>query len=444
MLANRYDGIDLPDASCRVLIFDSRPYAESLIDLYQENCRPNSDGILMRTVRSVEQGMGRSVRGEKDYSVILVIGDDLVRLLRDKRSRELLSPQMRKQIEIGLEITELAKQDIQDGTEPIAVLHALEQQCIRRDENWKAFYLEQMQKVVPAGPSSRVLDIYAAELKAEQEYIAGNYVGAAEHLQRMIDSKIVEAEETGWYLQECARYYYEADRTKSDTLQVAAHKSNRLLLKPHSGITVAKLTLVSHGRTERIKAWTKKFDTYADLNVQVTDILGRLVFGTKADSFESALDELSGALGFKGERPDKEWKEGPDNLWALDDKQYILFECKSEVDVNRAAISKREAEQMNRSAAWFEKHYAGFKVKRLIIHPSSKIESAAAFMHEVEGIRAGNLKRLASNVQKFFKSFESRELKDLSEGDIQKLINAHELQVSDLVKQYSVILKDMK
>ena len=67
--------------------------------------------------------------------------------------------------------------------------------------------------------------------------------------------------------------------------------------------------------------------------VTASDILGRLRFGVKADDFERALDELSRALGFAGERPDKEWKEGPDNLWALDDTRYLVIECKSEVDV---------------------------------------------------------------------------------------------------------------
>jgi Rad3-related DNA helicase len=88
---NRYDGIDLPDESCRVLIFDSKPYSESLADLYQEFCRPNSEATLTRTVRTVEHGMGRSVRGEKDYCVIVVIGTDIVRLVREKHSRKYLS-----------------------------------------------------------------------------------------------------------------------------------------------------------------------------------------------------------------------------------------------------------------------------------------------------------------------------------------------------------------
>ena len=82
---------------------------------------------------------------------------------------------------------------------------------------------------------------------------------------------------------------------------------------------------------ERIIEWVRKHDNYEQLDIVLSDILGQLVFGTKADKFEGGLDELSRALGFIGERPDKEWEEGPDNLWALDDTQYILWECKNEV-----------------------------------------------------------------------------------------------------------------
>ena len=118
VLVNRYDGIDLPDDACRILIFDSRPYSESLTDLYQEFCRPDSEATLMRTIRTVEQGMGRSVRGEKDYSIIIAIGSDLIRLLRNKSSRRFLSSQMAAQIELGLEIAEMARQDIEGGANP--------------------------------------------------------------------------------------------------------------------------------------------------------------------------------------------------------------------------------------------------------------------------------------------------------------------------------------
>lgn len=444
VLVNRYDGIDLPDKTCRILIFDSKPFAESLTDLYEEQCRPRSATTLMRAVRTVEQGMGRSVRGEKDYSVIIVIGSDLVRLLRDKASRRFLSPQMAAQIEIGLEITEMAKQDIDDGMEPWKALADLANKCLKRDDGWKAFYAEQMDKVVLAKSDQTALQVYKTELDAERAYIDGDYAGAAKKIQSLADSGAFDKDEKGWYLQAQARYSYVSNRVEADKLQVAAHKRNRLLLKPPTGVTVTKLTIVSQGRAERVKKWIGDQGDYAQLNVNVTDILGRLVFGTKADNFESALNELSIALGFVGERPDAEWKEGPDNLWALDDNQYVLFECKSEVDILRAEVNKREAEQMNRSSAWFAKHYVGMNVKRLIVHPAGKIESAAAFTHTVEGVREADLRRLVKATREFFKSFESQNLADLSASHIQTVLNTHGLSVPDLLSKYSRKLKDVK
>lgn len=444
VLANRYDGIDLPDDSCRILIFDGKPFSESLIDLYQEMCRANSEATLMRTIRTVEQGMGRSVRGEKDYSVVVIIGPDIIRLVRDKESRKYLSPQMATQIEIGLEIAEMAKQEIDDGENAPLAFYRLIQQCLRRDDDWKAFYVEQMEKVKPTGANEHILRIYATELESEQKYSNGDYSSATKITQELLDSGKINQDDKAWYLQEMARYLYRSNRLESQKLQIAAHNGNRLLLKPPSGVTVAKLTIVSYGRVERIKFWISKFEDYAQLNVNLSEILGRLVFGTKAEKFEQALNELSQALGFKGERPDKEWKEGPDNLWALDETQYIIWECKSEVEVTRSEINKREAEQMNRSSAWFDKYYAGSKVKRIIVHPTKNVESAAAFTHEVEVMRENELKHLVKKIKEFFKSFESVNFRDLSAEHIQRLLDSHNLSISNLLSDYTKKLKDTR
>jgi hypothetical protein len=444
VLANRYDGVDLPDDACRVLIFDSRPYSESLVDLYAEQVRPGSEATLMRTVRTVEQGMGRSVRGEKDYSVVVVIGSDLVRLIREKATRRFLSPQVDKQVQIGLDVSEMARQEVADGEESRKAFSTLINQCLKRDPNWKTYYAEQMEGIVPRGPNKSVLKLYAAELAAEEGYMAGDYAGASDRLQQLIDDGHVEKDDKGWYLQERARYLYRSQRTESQSLQVAAHKKNRMLLKPPTGVTVTKLTVVSQGRAERIAAGVSAFGTYADMDVTVSDILGRLRFGVEADKFERALDELSRALGFAGERPDKEWKEGPDNLWALDNSRYLLIECKSAVDPLRAEINKREAEQMNRSAAWFEKHYGGMQAKRLIIHPAGRIQSAAAFLHSVEGVGVPELGKLVKACREFFKAFEGQNFVDLSAQHIQKMVDAHHLSVDDLLTRYSRKLKDMK
>ena len=442
MLVNRYDGIDLPDDSCRILMFDGKPFSESLLDLYQEACRPDSNATLMRAVRTVEQGMGRSVRGEKDYSAIVVLGADLARLLRDQHSRSYLSSQMATQIEIGMEIAAMAKGEIEDGAEPLAAFLGLIGQCLNRDDGWKAFYSEQMENVKPKGSNREILDLYAAELEAEELYTRGDYTRAAARLQTLLDqAKTMIADDVGWYLQMMARYNYPGNRAESQRLQLAAHNKNRMLMRPPQGMIVARLNGVSQGRVERVAEWIAQHGDYAQLDVALSDVLGRLVFGVKADKFERALDELSRALGYLGERPDKEWKEGPDNIWALDATNYIVWESKNEVGLDRAEISKYETDQMNSSAAWFEKHYPGTTPKYIEVHPASVVSSASAFRFPVGIMREKELTRFARAVRGFFKSFQAIDFKDLSLPHIQNLLVQHGLDTDNLMSVDAFVKK---
>lgn len=444
VLVNRYDGVDLPDDACRVLVFDGKPYSESLIDLYEEDCRPDSEATLMRTVRTIEQGMGRSVRGEKDYSVIIIVGGDITRLLREKRSRKHLSSQMATQIEIGLQLAELAAEEIKEGKQQTIALQGLVIQCLGRDAGWKAFYAEQMAEVKPSLPNDRILKSYVAELNAEITFAKGCYQDAVAQLQHSLDDGLVDRADVGWYLQDMARYQYKANKIESVRLQLAAHSSNHLLLLPAAGVTITKLTLVSQGRVERIIAWIKKFENYNQLNVTLSDILGRLNFGVKADRFEQALHELSEALGFAGERPDKVWKEGPDNLWALDATHYLLWECKNEVELTRTEINKSEAEQMNRSYAWFKKHYLGAEVKNIWIHPTNTLQSAAALLQPVEVMNQLELRQFVKRARLFFNTLESQDFASLSVTHLQELADRHSLGTATLLQGVTKAVRNLK
>lgn len=442
MLVNRYDGIDLPDDTCRILVFDGKPYSESLTDLYQESCRPESNAILMRAVRTVEQGMGRSVRGEKDYSVIIVLGADITKLLRDRHSRSYLSSQMATQIEIGMQIAEMARDDIKNSVEPLAALNSLIGQCLSRDEGWKAFYVEQMGNVKPKGANSEILNLYAAELEAESLYVRGEYVKASTRLQKLIDdTKQMSADDLGWYLQVMARYNYSGNREESQRLQLAAHNKNRMLMRPSQGMIVAKLDGISQGRVERIAKWIAQHGDYAQLDVKLSDILTRLAFGAKAERFERALHELGQALGYPCERPDKEWKEGPDNLWALDATNYFVWEVKNEVNIDRAEISKYEADQMNTSAAWFEKHYPGITAKYIEIHPTNVVSSASSFRIPVGIMREKELLQFARAIRAFFASFQATNFNDLSLTHIQNLLVQHGLDTENLMSNEVFVKK---
>jgi len=436
VVVNRYDGIDLPDDSCRILIFDSLPHSDMLVDRYTDSCRVGSEVLATKTARIIEQGLGRSVRGEKDYCAILLIGPDLVRDVRSVQSRRFFSDQTKTQVEIGLEIGTMALDDVAAGTPPMKVLSTLIGQCLKRDEGWKSFYIERMDNLTAAKETPKVLEIFSAELKAERYAQHGEHQEAAKTIQNLVDKSIHGLAEKGWYLQEMARYMYPQSKTASNDFQVNAHKANQYLLKPKTGMIVTKL-MVSQKRIENVRAWISSHESFEDLFLEVDNILNDLRFGVNADPFEKAIDDLGMVLGFTSERPDKQWKEGPDNLWAVRDSEYLLFECKSEVSLLRASINKKESGQMNNSCAWFKSHYGESKFKAILIIPTKKLGDGAAFNEPVRIMRKSPLQMLVNNVRAFFQEFKSLDLKNLSENKIQSFLDAHNLSVEKILNSYS-------
>jgi replicative superfamily II helicase len=437
VIVNRYDGIDLPDASCRFLIFDSEPYSESLVDLYIESCRPSSETTAIRKARTVEQGLGRSVRGDRDFCIIIITGPDLVKCVQSRYTRGHLSSQTQLQIQIGFNIVDMAKDDLLDGSQPSAALTEVMTKCLRRNDAWKAFYAEQMENVGPEVVSKTGLEMFSRELKAEQLHQRGDSQGAVKELQSLIDDRVTNEEERGWYLQEMARYTLSFDAIESNNLQRNAHLKNHALIRPSSGMQIEQIVVISHERMERTIAWIKKYEVYEELRLAVDDILGRLTFGIKADKFEDAFNQLGAFLGFVAQRPEKEWKEGPDNLWGLREGEYLLVECKSEVAQTRAEIDEHEAVQMNKSCAWFDAQYKDVRCHPWIVIPTRKLTGKTSFTHEVVVLEKHGLTKLVNNVKRFTEQLKGLDFNDLSKRNIQELMDVHELSVGDICSEYT-------
>jgi len=282
-----------------------------------------------------------------------------------------------------------------------------------------------------------LLNIFETEVGAEREFQGGGYDRAAETIQKLIDKYAVTDYDKGWYLQEMARYTYPSSKAQSNELQKNAHKTNHTLLRPKEGMIFSKVQALSpQRRLERIKEWLAAHELFEAVATDLDAILTCLAFGVIADRFEQALKDLASTLGFESDRPDKEWKEGPDNLWGLRDNQYLLFECKSEVNLNRAEIEKRETDQMNRSSAWFKRAYPGSVVTRIMIIPPNKLAAGAALNDEVLIMRKKHLDQLTMNVRGFFNEFRKVDLRDLSLGKIEVHLRAHKLMVEDLITIY--------
>ncbi|WBA42947.1 DEAD/DEAH box helicase [Hymenobacter canadensis] len=427
VLVNRYDGIDLPDDACRILILDSLPFAQSLGDTYQEYCRPTSTTIDTRVAQKIEQGLGRGVRGEKDYCVIIITGPDLINMMRTPRFRENFSAQTRKQIEIGIAVNAMVSEEATSG-DPIVQLNGVIKQCLGRDEGWKDYYHEEMDTLTIGIPDSPLFHILELERKAAEAYKQGDSPKAQKLIKDLINSHILRSdpEEVGWYMQEMARYAYAEQRGDSNIYQTSAYKSNQALLKPKDSTYFKKLEF-NQTQIENAKDWLMTFASYDDCRIAVDAILNALEFGKDTDKFETGLKDLGTLLGFSSDQPDKQWKIGPDNLWNVAQGEYIFFECKNGVKSSRTEISKREAGQTGQHKLWFKKMYHDALLLPIIITPATELANNAILELDVRLMDQTLLRKLKKNVRDYLKEFKLHTLKSLTSDIVREALSSHSL-----------------
>lgn len=249
--------------------------------------------------------------------------------MRSIATNKFFSPQTRKQIDIGIEIADMAKEDYDETESPIKIVNSLIKQMLARDEGWKEYYSSEMDTIEENSSELPVYDRLLKERQAEQLFCEGEYVKAASSMQQLIDKLNVDDTEKGWYLQQLVRYTYPTSVARSIEIQKSAFKKNSQLLKPSAGIDYTKISYIHQDRLNNIKTYICNFSNYSELSLYVNEKLDNLSFGVEATKFESALKDVGELLGYVSQRPDKEIRKGPDNLWCGSNNHYLLFECKS-------------------------------------------------------------------------------------------------------------------
>ncbi|MEY8463389.1 helicase C-terminal domain-containing protein [Streptococcus merionis] len=439
VMSNKYDGIDLADAACRILILDSLPYFESLCERYEERVRPSSDIIQKKLAQKIEQGLGRSVRGEKDYSAIIVLGYDLVSFLTAPETKNLFSEDTQKQIDIGEEIVSLSRREhFNSDQEILNDIISVIKQSLERDEGWKDFYRNRMNTPLdaPSKPDD-ILEILELEYQSEKAFYCGDYSDAITIAQRLAD-RVTNKLEKGWYLQNKARFENRQFKTEAIATQKTAQKNNIDLLIPNETIDYERLEIIDGNRNQRIIEFLRKYGSHDGLLREVQVQLNNLSFGQQADKFERALDYIGHLLGYVTDRPDKTIRKGPDNLWGVRRNEFFMFECKSEVKETRDAIDKKEVGQFNNHCGWFENVYGvDTKVTRFVLIPTKKIAHDANFTHNVRVIRKGKLKILKDNIINFIKELAHYNLSEMNIETVQNLLSTHSLNTDNFENIYS-------
>lgn len=427
VLLNEYDGIDLPDNTCRILILDSLPGYHSLIDDYTQSIRPKSKVIKRLMAQRIEQGMGRAIRSSSDWCAVIIIGTNITDFIAEKSKRQYLSEEAQLQIELA---EYLAKQIISEGVQ-IKNIEELLNQCINRDAAWKKFYKEWMSGLELKTKNNEYLDIAILERDAEILYQKGQIKPSIEKVQELISKS--EDEDKGWYLQLKATYLYKTSKTDSMDIQLNAFGVNSNLSKPEVGIKYSKLDSKGKSRSLRILEWISENESHTSMIITLSGILEKIIFNGDSNRFEEGIKELGVVLGFLSDRPEKKDSKGPDNLWNVFTNNYWIIECKNEVKTKREKIYKSESGQLHNSISWFDIQYEGQTGLPVFIHPS-KLLADDAFIAEASWvILPSSLDKLKENVESFYRSIDCS---DLSEKIISEKLNEYKLNEQNFQSEY--------
>lgn len=362
---NRYDGIDLPRDSCRLLVLSGLPRGSNSYDLYRATVFEGSSAINTTIAQRVEQGMGRGTRGAGDHCVVLLAGKDLISWISRSSNVNLLTSTTRAQLELGTEIS----RDIGSFNE---LLEAISK-CLQREEDWTEYHAEVVADSV-ATPAIYLQNLAAAECERRFFRLArdGYYEKAVGVATKFIqDNEDLDEKLKGWLLQLAAHVaFLWGNQHKADELQQQAYALNRRnLLRPRVAPAYVRL-LPPSKQSENIISQLASFEFRKGFLSYFEEVADWLTSGASSSQFEESLKNLGIILGFEAHRPEHEFGKGPDDLWILDDKTALVIEAKSR-KTKAKPLTKEEHGQLLEAFEWFQQQYPNVKGYKVVLHPNA-------------------------------------------------------------------------
>lgn len=422
VFANKYDGIDLPQDACRVLVIDGLPTAFTGEERLESQLTSQEFGIDARQVQRIEQGMGRGVRSNEDHCVVFLLGSKLSQLTNDARSLSRFSPATRAQLQLSRTVARRM------DSMPLDKIMETAMQALNRDKGWVALAKKQLRGVNPE--QSNVSPSATARRNAFESAAEKDYSQASEILGAAADAA-TSRKEQGWLLEQRAVYENQLDPVNAQAVLVQARQRNSWTTRP--------LTAISYVRIEGTDSQAKKasenllgmFGNSPSLRLGVEAVIDDLEFDpSRTEDFEQAMFNLGRILGLGSQRPENEMEQGSDNLWALGNGRYWVIECKSGAISQK--IGKRDAAQLGQSMLWFEKRYDDeAEAVPVIAHRATQLFKDATAIPGMQVLTPANLSRLLSSLRSFCNALAANtNWADASE--VQRLLEGHHLTTADL------------
>ena len=443
VFVNRYDGIDLPDDACRILVIDQAPVLYNAADATMEWSNLDKGRHISEKVQLIEQGMGRGVRSNIDYCGIVFIGKSINNLLYLQEGTKYLSEVTKAQLSLSNKIWEQMDENARKE-EFLSPLFEL----LNRNKEWSETHLSYIKNVKydQIDWQRKRIDSFR---RAFNEAINGDYLASVDILKKYLsDVKDGDIEEDGYIHYLIAKYAQFYDPTLSDEHLYTARKCNKQL--PISDSVLNSNTqsdvIVWQGNNV-VKTFFSNAESKSNSIKESMEKITKLsyeddVAGLSADQFEEAVDSLGKVIGFLTKRPDKEKHKdgGPDNLWVVKETRFYVIECKNQE--RRESISKKSGEQLLSSVEWFKQRQGsyGHSCVPIMFHRSNRIDRETSMPEGTKIIDDKKLKNLIKAVEEYASALNK--LKEKTPKNIQFLINEYGLNESNFLEQFTSKYKE--
>lgn len=429
VLVNKYDGVDLPGDACRILVVDGLPDARRMVDKHEQGVLRASDRYRARQVQRIEQGMGRAIRSNEDYCVVILMGAQLLRTLYAAGAAQHFSPATASQMKLSEQISEqVARRGLAALAEPI-------NDVLMRNPGWVGASRNAL--IETSYPASVVVDLVAiAQRQGFDAARRGRFEQAERYLHEAANAATDDLVK-GWLLEQAAAMLHPVDRPRSQQILSAANDRNSLVTRPMQGIAYRRVDTA--GMDQARQAATYLLKSYPrggnDLIIGINGLLDDLVFREDGyEPFEQALMEIGLHLGFSAQRPEKQGAGRLDVLWGIGQLEYLLLACKSEATA--ATISAHYADEISGAVNWFRQTYDhSCQAVPVIVHPSELMDIAASPPSGTRVIAKNQLAALRAACRGVAMSVKDR----LSEpAHIRYALTSHGLLGRQVLDQYSI------
>jgi replicative superfamily II helicase len=368
VFSNRYDGMDLPGDSCRLLVLSGLPSGTSNYELFKASALYGGKTITKMMAQRIEQGIGRGSRGAGDYCVVILTGTDLSGWISKKANFAFLTSATRAQLEIGEEISK-------EVTDIEGIINIV-QQCYNRDKDWIEYHAESLAELTDSDSQNKDLEEAGVERKAINLWQDGHYEKAIKTIDKYLEkNNSIDNQTRGWLVQLSARI---ADSWGNSSLaedkQQRAYALNRNLIRPR--VRPPYLPQPRHqSQSEEIVRQINEFRDHRGFLKAFEENVSYLNPNSSANQFEQSLCELAKMIGIYAERHDDNG-EGPDVLWLLPDKVGFVIEAKSRKK-EQNALTKEEHGQLLVADEWFTRNYPDYRSVRISVHPTNQATKVA-------------------------------------------------------------------